>query len=163
MDVRWRAWRRMVLALSVLLVVGTLGLWVASSLLFVRTADLINGRARFDVGLFDGGVQVEHYAQPVQWIAVTRGVKWDPGWPRLWFDWSKGAFGSGGAGVVFVPLWVPVVVCAGLLWVAWRWARRAGRGVCPACGYSLAGLRGGVCPECGGVLGSSCGVAGGCE
>lgn len=33
-----------------------------------------------------------------------------------------------------------------------RLLRRRGEGLCPACGYSLDGLRDAVCPECGGCV-----------
>ena len=57
------------------------------------------------------------------------------------------------------PIWVglgadvAVYACAwvvplGVIGAARRW-RRERLGMCGACGYSMAGLRGGVCPECG--------------
>lgn len=152
--------RKVVLAAALTSLVGSTGLWITSTLCFARTADMMNGRSRFDVRLFEGGVQLEFYEQPMPWVAISRRVKWDAAWPRLWLDWNDAKIGVFGTRVVevFVPLWIPVAACAGLTWLAWRRARLGARGSCPACGYNLAGLRERVCPECGRRVSSSAAV-----
>ena len=52
------------------------------------------------------------------------------------------------------PLWVPVVLLAGLAWALWfAFERpidlRRAKGLCLHCGYDLTGNVSGVCPECG--------------
>jgi hypothetical protein len=59
---------------------------------------------------------------------------------------------SATSGEAHVPLWMPILLVAGV--TGWAWAR-AGRqappaGVCAGCGYSLRSLPAGApCPECG--------------
>jgi len=89
------------------------------------------------------------------------------GWERLrvarwWVEWFKGrgsytagpGWGAGTWGTaydVYVPLWMPLAVCAGFAVLMWRVrVRLGGLGECRACGYDRAGLAAGaVCPECG--------------
>src|SRR5262249_38278223 len=49
---------------------------------------------------------------------------------------------------VYTILWAPLLYLPAVLRAGFRRVRRA-RGLCPRCGYSLAGLAGEVCPECG--------------
>jgi len=61
---------------------------------------------------------------------------------------------SFGEFVVFsfnLPLWIPLVLLAAPATELWRKdLRRQAPGLCPSCGYSLAGLAAGAkCPECG--------------
>ena len=56
--------------------------------------------------------------------------------------------------VVVVPLWIPLVVAAGIAALAWRLdtlaSRRARLDLCHICHYDRTGLAlGAVCPECG--------------
>lgn len=89
---------------------------------------------------FVPGVQLH---EPL-WIAHnSEGLRWMPGghFARA-VDWH-----------VTVPLWMALVLCAGvsvLGWRSWRHARRRAATHCHACGYSRCGLPdGGTCPECG--------------
>lgn len=59
--------------------------------------------------------------------------------------WPDGSFE---ANWLVVPLWIPMILCAGVAWLALRARFRVG--VCRKCGYDLAGLQDAtVCPECG--------------
>ena len=53
-----------------------------------------------------------------------------------------------------LPMWIPVAMVGVPTWLLWRRLGRLARsGVCPACGYDLAGLAAAVpCPECGELL-----------
>lgn len=54
--------------------------------------------------------------------------------------------------LIFVLMLVSTFISAIALSVlvpGYTWIRPHTRGVCPSCGYSLAGLTGSVCPECG--------------
>ncbi|MBM4109223.1 MAG: hypothetical protein FJ255_10515 [Phycisphaerae bacterium] len=74
--------------------------------------------------------------EPVQ-VRIPVSARW-----RLGF-----AAGIRGAETV-VPLWIPVAAASA--WCVAPTPRRRRPGACPACGYSLAGLRAGApCPECG--------------
>lgn len=68
------------------------------------------------------------------------GVRWRP------VSWRSTISASG---MIFVPLWMPLVPLAGAtLWVFL--ARRAGPECCGACGYDRSGLPAAApCPECG--------------
>lgn len=57
--------------------------------------------------------------------------------------------GGGNNWYVRLPLWIPTVAL--LIWcaLAWRRARFPRPGLCPRCGYDLAGLPSEQCPECG--------------
>lgn len=68
-------------------------------------------------------------------------------WPRF----ERPAAWSGP--YIFLPLWPLALGCGATS--AWLWgkSRRIVPGVCPTCGYALAGLpAGAACPECGGVM-----------
>ncbi|MFT3683681.1 MAG: hypothetical protein QM783_01940 [Phycisphaerales bacterium] len=88
--------------------------------------------------------------------------KWTAFPPSIWgveFQWSvllvSHAYNPlNGYSAWSVVVWpVPVALCgAGALMLAWgrRARRRAMRGLCAKCGYSLSGLaEGKACPECG--------------
>ena len=50
---------------------------------------------------------------------------------------------------IFIPLWMPATLAAGVL-IALRLTRSIpAAGHCPTCNYNLAGLPTPVCPECG--------------
>jgi hypothetical protein len=83
---------------------------------------------------------------------VTLGPRWRRGhwWPPV----ETYDSGLGHASVV-VALWLPALVgAAGAAGCWWLRRRLPLPGVCPHCGYSLAGLHTGVCPECGGAVGA---------
>jgi hypothetical protein len=51
---------------------------------------------------------------------------------------------------IFIPIWMPLLLSAGVAAVGWRLRGRKPRpDQCGHCGYNLAGLNGGPCPECG--------------
>ena len=55
-------------------------------------------------------------------------------------------------GVIFVPLWIPLLLIA--VPTAWLFltGRRVPPGRCPSCGYDLTGTPSPTCPECGAAL-----------
>lgn len=69
-----------------------------------------------------------------------------------WDKWSPDDIGR------LQPIWnwvgVASALLAALLWVMWRWQRRAAtpEPACGHCGYFVTGLSGAVCPECGSDL-----------
>lgn len=83
-------------------------------------------------------------------------VRWNPGEERrieLWFArerWTYYApYATTSNTTCAVPLWC-LCLLAGLATVAARWWSCCAVGMCPECGYSLAGLHAGApCPECG--------------
>lgn len=54
-----------------------------------------------------------------------------------------------GSSTVFIPLWMPLLVCAGLTGFLWWRDRPSPPGYSDHCGYDLTGNISGVCPECG--------------
>ena len=69
-----------------------------------------------------------------------------------WMPW-KSPNVKQGLGLVFVPLWLPLLLIAAPTAYLWRADRRAKPWQCPKCRYDLRGLDGGVCPECGNLAG----------
>lgn len=138
---RWRATFLLGLAFGIL----SVALWCASMLWYVRTADVLNGTARGDIAFGYGGVRVEYYEKPISWIAFKHGIEWQPTRPRL----LPNARSNANTISVFVPLWMPGVVCFGVAgWARWRLARRL-IGRCRTCGYDIRAVSGNICPECG--------------
>lgn len=56
-------------------------------------------------------------------------------------------------GGLWIPLWLPLVLVAGLTGRAGRLARP--KGCCRRCGYELTGNTTGLCPECGAAAGTA--------
>jgi hypothetical protein len=51
---------------------------------------------------------------------------------------------------IVIPLWIPLVLLAGIIaYLWWRDRHRYRPGHCRTCGYDLTGNVSGVCPECG--------------
>lgn len=77
------------------------------------------------------------------WRLTKRPAHAMAGWPQL--------VRTGFVHRFALPLWMPLVLCAGLTVVAWRVGRRAADPLaCPSCGYNLTGLDAATaCPECG--------------
>ncbi len=85
---------------------------------------------------------------------------WDPQWsvfthfdfaelPRNapFFFWFRILRPSDG---YLIPIWFIAFLAAIPTALLWRInARRLGRGLCPNCGYDMAGVDGQICPECG--------------
>jgi hypothetical protein len=104
----------------------------------------------WELGYFDGRVSASaHYAGasedlPRWYITVAPMQELGLLWPRFG--------GESGAGILLVPLWVPLVVfflpSVPLWWLdRRRWV--VSSSTCEHCGYSLIGLREPRCPECG--------------
>ncbi len=88
-------------------------------------------------------------------IHITRNTgRLLPGWgwrPHAWYD---SLAGGGTEFFIWIPLWLPFVICAlpsCLLW--WLDRRRTRAGFCVECGYDLTGNVSGRCPECGTPIG----------
>jgi hypothetical protein len=119
---------------------------LAASFWWVIGVDFPGGSASFGFG----GLSIT----PGQFLYTDEFLKvhamhWQvPSWGRiLWWPYAARAFGHLHIGI---PLWLPlglVSMPTSLAW--WRWNRRRGPDLCPACGYDLSGIATGVCPECG--------------
>ncbi|MFT3686717.1 MAG: hypothetical protein QM783_17655 [Phycisphaerales bacterium] len=69
-------------------------------------------------------------------------------WGRFWVPSCTRSVGSMTMWHAQLPLWIPAVLFGIGAW----WGKRggwAGKDICAACGYDVAGLQGGACPECG--------------
>jgi hypothetical protein len=126
-----------------------LALFAALLVLFVST--LFPGRWRYErPGLtvfgYPGAVAVATYDPRMTDFTVFFDRP-APQWPRFW----RPQWGKKGAPVyvVLVPLWIPIVLVAGLTYWAHRRARGFPPGHCRRCGYDLTGNISGTCPECG--------------
>lgn len=132
--------------------------WVFSGWYYVRwgaTSYDSQGFFWLRVEVSDGGLRMNRMVdkQGMSGAILPTGWEWGrkSGSPRWlgWFgyrDTSAGTFLIGRE--LFVPLWVPFVVCL-LPTSMFRRRRPIGRGRCP-CGYSRAGLlEDAPCPECG--------------
>jgi len=131
--------------------------WAASCLWHIQYGirrSTPGGFAWMAVHLGEGGIELESWADP----RALSGVGVIDGWwygaahrPPYWgFRFHsadlKSSFLTGWS--LFVPFWVPLLVCGIPTAVLWRRTRGA-TGCCP-CGYPRAGLREGApCPECG--------------
>lgn len=91
--------------------------------------------------------------EPPRWAPLV----WWPGWlerPSPAVMLSAPGLGSWCARpaswLYAIPLWMPMLITAGVLCGAVVTARHARRaGVCAHCGYNLTGNISGICPECG--------------
>ncbi len=98
-----------------------------------------------DVGVSTGLCHVQSS------MFVIDGREWEQF--RTWgVFWGRMRFPDGAHGWLFAiaTWWLNIAFGGALLWIGIR-AYRRGRdpNACPACGYSLVGLRGSACPECG--------------
>lgn len=50
----------------------------------------------------------------------------------------------------FIPIWMPMLVVAGLAW-CWR-PKRISDGCCQSCGYDIHAVHTDTCPECGATI-----------
>ncbi len=83
------------------------------------------------------------------WIETATWWRPDVEWlPRLGPPASK---------TLVLPLWIPLVMVAGVAYVAWRndlrVRRRRRKGQCLRCGYDVTTLGMAKCPECGSIAG----------
>ena len=69
-----------------------------------------------------------------------------PSVPRLWL---KLLVDDATGFRVYLPLWIPTVLCGLTGAVLWWRGRAPPRGHCPQCWYDLRTVMGSVCPECG--------------
>jgi hypothetical protein len=71
----------------------------------------------------------------------------------FWFDWHQKSLRTPGAVTqLHIYLWVPLVLCVGIIaarLIVWNRQRRKPAGSCQHCGYDLTGNVSGICPECG--------------
>jgi hypothetical protein len=121
-----------------------LTVWLASFTLAVRAVG-----ARRAVGVQSGVFWVWDWG-----FTSGSGIRWSweelSGMPAQWWPRYHPRPGLGGAWLVKVPLWIPMIGCAlptVLLW--WHDRRRILAGECRRCGYDLTGNVSGRCPECG--------------
>ena len=81
----------------------------------------------------------------------TKGRAPKPGWRRTRFSWRTDWLPKSDGGIA-VPLWIPTVLFALILWFSsvpfHRRRKRKRLGLCIKCGYDLRGSKG-RCPECG--------------
>lgn len=69
---------------------------------------------------------------------------------RAWFKSTGYTLGTRRVTQVTIPLWPSIVLLGASTFALFRLSRPPRPGLCPSCGYSLAGLAPGVkCPECG--------------
>lgn len=107
-----------------------------------------------DLGLYGGALHLSwrddcgsNYGPPNWWIFVVEDdfysvYHW---WPYLHRD-PQGAFPFTRNTWVGIPVWMPLILAAGVL----LWPRRRHRGSrCARCSYDLTGNVSGRCPECG--------------
>ena len=132
-------------------------LWYATGWLYLH-ASAYNGvhSCQFDAGR--GAVMVRYSAHSG---GTATGWAWQKRWGRAMGDpfagwtWLPGVAESPMnpfTRALVIPLWMPLVLCAGpAAWLVWR-DRKAARlaNLCPKCSYPLGGLPpGSPCPECG--------------
>ncbi len=99
-----------------------------------------------------GGVVCLGFNSGACWAIA--GDAFDAAWliQRLDFQWVNVlGWWSVGRGHVVCPMWLPILLTAGLLLIVHRHCRRRpGPGCCRVCGYDLRGTPE-RCPECGAV------------
>lgn len=152
--IRWRWWGRWGAVLVCLLLIAAFlrsGWWVHE--VRWRSVD-----RTFAIGINQGSVTLMDSVHPGTPILGDRrfrhidlsSIRPSPSWVfGRWFRWDRHRTSVGSDAYVFIPLWLPFALT--LLAAGWHfWIdRRRAPGLCPRCGYDLAGVSGGVCPECG--------------
>ena len=154
---------------SLLLMLGTVGLWVDS--IWTSTAYnrynngnlyfLVNNRHILTMGVYDQSHLFNttkpgvFSRNPSYWESTLQRYEynwavfgWD--WDRLLFDTN--AFLSFRASQLGIPHWFPAFIFTILptIWLfKWNKRRKLGPNACPSCDYDLTGNETGVCPECG--------------
>ena len=133
--------------LSMLIVVG-LALSVFVRVHVIRS--VAGGQPYVRVDLFAGGIQAFWWNWPLkrERYRPTDGWEWNAEAETSWMPWQSPGV-KPGLGLVFVPLWLPLLLIAAPTAWLWRTDRRAKPWQCAKCRYDLRGLDGGVCPECG--------------
>ncbi|MCG3138794.1 MAG: hypothetical protein HJJLKODD_02663 [Phycisphaerae bacterium] len=101
------------------------------------------------LGLYHGAVELSNNR------STRGGTKWGgfEGFSTQWFpDIDVYYAGTYQVWDVYIPLWIPILLCIGLLWITeypiLLSTRRGKRGQCLKCGYNLCKSNG-KCPECG--------------
>ncbi len=146
-------------ALSLLLCVGTVALWVRSywvsdtltsySNLRLIGAGSVQGRLAFVTVYFDKPPAPRTVHNGWASLPVGNAFTGIPGWRHAGF----GVESNDRFTAVYVPLWFTLGLSAILLPMRWLWLYRQRRiaerkGLCPKCGYDLRATPD-RCPECG--------------
>lgn len=104
---------------------------------------------RYVVRVACGAGRVSVDCWPVKWIDFPWGPAecgWHPAYRFPWlpsYEWSDQGVG------IELPLWLPLLLCAGVALLARSYSGRAAPGRCEQCDYDLTGNTSGICPECG--------------
>ena len=101
-------------------------------------------------GFVEGAVWVAHREGTGFWRARAWEVlrAREGGLPPLERWWPR-PVQFGASHYVFVPIWVPFLILAGLTVWVWHFRAPYPSGCCQQCGYDLTGNVSGMCPECG--------------
>jgi hypothetical protein len=105
-------------------------------------------------GVAESGIGVQHVGSNTWPLAGSNGFD-HPAGSFLGVGWGTFGRGSPVQAWVRLPLWLPVLLAAGLASISvrasWREFRRgrSAAGRCRSCGYDLRGSEGKSCPECG--------------
>ncbi len=153
--------RKTLLVISLVLLAGTMGLWVRSYWVNDTLAWRVDDR---EVGISSGGGGVSlgfwHHLPRTMPPGIYHFAddRSDGGGSLLsFFRVEKSTSPTGLFLMIIFPFWLPAAVLAGVsCWLArplLRDLHRRRHDLCVGCGYDLRGNVSGVCPECGGPVG----------
>ena len=151
---------------SLLLVLGTVGLWVDSSAyvnsVYFNFADYYSvsfdweqGKSEFAIILrerqIDSGLEMYRIESGgSSRVPPYSGIEWTV--MNFSLRWNADYVGNARVYGVTIPLWFLTLISTILpaIWLfKWNRRRKLSPNACPACGYDLTGNETGECPECG--------------